>query len=71
MAKFKNFDILRFYINLNFLDGFCQQALANGAWPYEKPEDDNDDDYDYGASGDSGTSAFKMTPYAKPETNIN
>ena len=58
-------------INLSFLDGFCQQALANGARPYEKPEDDDDDDYDYGASGDGGASAFKMTPYAKPETNIN
>lgn len=60
-------------INLSFLDGFCQQALSNGARPYEKPEDDDDDDdYDYGASGSgSGASAFKMTPYAKPETNIN
>lgn len=58
-------------VNLNFLDGFCQQALSNGARPYEKPEDD-DDDYDYGApSSGSGASAFKMTPYAKPETNIN
>jgi len=58
-------------INLSFLDGFCQQALANGARPYEKPEDDDDDDYDYGSSGADGASAFKMTPYAKPEMNIN
>eukprot|EP00531_Pseudo-nitzschia_arenysensis_P000564 CAMPEP_0116126634 /NCGR_PEP_ID=MMETSP0329-20121206/6432_1 /TAXON_ID=697910 /ORGANISM="Pseudo-nitzschia arenysensis, Strain B593" /LENGTH=1071 /DNA_ID=CAMNT_0003620721 /DNA_START=137 /DNA_END=3352 /DNA_ORIENTATION=- len=58
-------------INLSFLDGFCQQALANGARPYEKPEDDDDDDYDYGASGADGGSAFKMTPYAKPEMNVN
>ena len=58
-------------INLSFLDGFCQQALSNGARPYQKPEDDDDDDYDYGSSGDGGASAFKMTPYAKPETNIN
>lgn len=59
-------------INLSFLDGFCQQALSNGARPYEKPEDDDDDDFDYGASGSgSGAPAFKMTPYAKPETNIN
>jgi AP-4 complex subunit epsilon-1 len=57
-------------INLSFLDGFCQEALANGARPYEKPEDDDDDDDDY--VGGAGTaSAFKMTPYAKPETNVN
>lgn len=59
-------------VNLSFLDGFCQQALSAGAQPYEKPEDDDDDDYDYGASASgSGATAFKMTPYAKPETNIN
>eukprot|EP00536_Pseudo-nitzschia_multiseries_P008305 jgi/Psemu1/197762/e_gw1.209.25.1 len=60
--------------NLTFLDGFCQQALANGARPYEKPEDDDDEDYDYGASGSgsgSGGGAFNLTPYAKPETNVN
>ena len=58
-------------INLSFLDGFCHQALENGARPYEKPEDDDDDDDDYGAINTSGSGAFKMTPYAKPETNIN
>ena len=59
-------------INLSFLDGFCQQALESGSRPYEKPEDDDDDDEDYGAIGaGGGTGAFKMTPYAKPETNIN
>ena len=59
-------------INLSFLDRFCQQALSNGARPYDKPEDDDDDDYDYGAStSGSGAGAFKMTPYAAPETNIN
>ncbi|KAG7367427.1 adaptin N terminal region-domain containing protein [Nitzschia inconspicua] len=57
-------------VNLSFLDGFCQQALANGARAYEKPEDDDDDEEDYGAAG-AASSAFKMTPYAKPETNIN
>lgn len=55
---------------LSFLDGFCQQALANGARAYEKPEDDDDDDEEYEASG-AGNTAFKMTPYAKPETNVN
>mmetsp|Transcript_53807 Transcript_53807/g.60127 ORF Transcript_53807/g.60127 Transcript_53807/m.60127 type:complete len:1071 (-) Transcript_53807:45-3257(-) len=59
-------------INLSFLDGFCQQALENGSRPYEKPEDDDDDEEDYGAIGAvSGVGAFKMTPYAKPETNMN
>lgn len=58
-------------INLSFLDHFCQDALANGANPYSKPDDDDDDDDDmYGATS-SSTSAFKMTPYAKPETNIS
>jgi AP-4 complex subunit epsilon-1 len=57
-------------INLRFLDGFCQQALVNGARAYEKPEDDEDEDEDYGATA-AASSAFKMTPYAKPETNIN
>jgi AP-4 complex subunit epsilon-1 len=59
-------------INLSFLDGFCQAALSNGARPYEKPEDDDDDDDDYGAgSASAAASAFNMTPYAKPETNVN
>lgn len=59
-------------INLSFLDGFCQAALSNGARPYEKPEDDDDDDEDYGSSSAGvGASAFNMTPYAKPETNVN
>eukprot|EP00529_Nitzschia_sp_RCC80_P003517 CAMPEP_0113489926 /NCGR_PEP_ID=MMETSP0014_2-20120614/26779_1 /TAXON_ID=2857 /ORGANISM="Nitzschia sp." /LENGTH=1047 /DNA_ID=CAMNT_0000383675 /DNA_START=147 /DNA_END=3290 /DNA_ORIENTATION=- /assembly_acc=CAM_ASM_000159 len=59
-------------INLSFLDGFCHAALSNGARPYEKPEDDDDDDDDYGAgSALAGAPAFNMTPYAKPETNVN
>ena len=32
-------------INLSFLDGFCPEALANGARPSEKPEDDDDELY--------------------------
>jgi len=57
-------------INLSFLDNFCQEALANGALPYCKPEEDDDDDDLYGSTA-TKTSAFKMTPYAKPETNIH
>ncbi|CAJ1938995.1 unnamed protein product [Cylindrotheca closterium] len=57
-------------INLSFLDGYCQQSLSEGARPYSKPEDDDDDDEDYGASA-SETPAFKMTPYAKPDTNVS
>ena len=55
-------------INLSFLDGFCQNALSEGARPYQKPEDDDDDDDVYGDSGAAAGSGFKMTPYAKPET---
>jgi AP-4 complex subunit epsilon-1 len=55
--------------SLSFLDAYCQEALANGARPYSKPEDDDDDDEDYLV--DTTVSAFKMTPYAKPDTNVN
>ena len=58
-------------INLSFLDSFCQEALALGAKPYSKPEDDDDDDDVMYGSAAVTTSAFKMTPYAKPETNVN
>jgi AP-4 complex subunit epsilon-1 len=59
-------------INLSFLDAFCQEALGNGARSYAKPEDDDDDDDDlYGTTAASTATAFKMTPYAKPDTNIN
>ena len=53
-------------VNLAFLDNFVSDALANGARPYDKPqEDDDDEDDDYGMVTPS--TAFKMTPYAKPE----
>jgi AP-4 complex subunit epsilon-1 len=55
-------------INLSFLDGFCQNALSEGARPYQKPEDDDDDDDAYGEGAAAAGSGFKMTPYAKPET---
>jgi len=58
-------------INLSFLDGFCQDALANGARAYAKPEDDDDSDEEYTYGATSSASAFKMTPYAKPETNLS
>jgi AP-4 complex subunit epsilon-1 len=58
-------------INLSFLDNFCREALANGANPYNKPEDDDDDDDELYGSTVAATSAFKMTPYAKPETNVH
>lgn len=51
--------------NLSFLDAFVQQAIANGAKPYEKPEDDDDDDDVYQYSSKK-VSAFKVTPYEKP-----
>jgi AP-4 complex subunit epsilon-1 len=53
--------------DLSFLNGFVAEALHNGARPYEKPEDDDDDD-DYLASTQAaGQTAFKMTPYDKPQ----
>ena len=51
--------------NLSFLDMFVQQAIAEGAKQYEKPEDDDDDDDDYQTKA-KNASAFKMTPYEKP-----
>lgn len=51
-------------INLSFLDGLVSEAISNGARPYQKQEDDEDD---YINSVVSQTaSAFKMTPYEKP-----
>jgi hypothetical protein len=36
-------------VNIAFVDGFVSDALANGARPYDKPqEDDDDEDDDYG-----------------------
>lgn len=55
--------------DLSFLDGYVKEAIANGAREYSKPEDDDDDD-DYVSSSGSRkkkTSAFKMTPYEKPQ----
>jgi hypothetical protein len=51
--------------NLSFLDGFCQSALGVGASAHSKPEDDDDDDL-YGDNS-TGHSAFKITPYEKPQ----
>lgn len=51
-------------INLSFLDGLVSEAITNGARPYQKQEDDEDD---YINSVVTQTaSAFKMTPYEKP-----
>lgn len=55
-------------MNLSFLDGYVQQSLANGARPYDKPEDDDDEEDDYGGMANgSSAPAFKMTPYEKPQ----
>ncbi len=50
--------------NLSFLDAFVNQAIADGAKEYEKPEDD-DDEYEIQYTSKK-VSAFKMTPYEKP-----
>ncbi len=59
--------------NLSFLNNYVREAQVNGARPYEKLEDDDDDDvvYTNGGSGigaSAAASAFKMTPYDKPQT---
>lgn len=51
--------------NLSFMDAFVSQAIANGARPYHKPEDDSDDD-DYNMTNTTKTSAFKYEAYEKP-----
>jgi len=57
-------------VDLSFLDGYVHEALTNGAKEYSKPDDDDDDDdymYEGGGGGASGSSAFKMGPYEKPQ----
>jgi hypothetical protein len=49
-------------VSLSFLDGVVAEAVSNGARPYQKPYDDDDDDV-YGEGVSTGASAFKMTPY--------
>jgi hypothetical protein len=51
-------------INLSFLDGLVSEAISNGARPYQKQEDDEDDYTN--AIVSQTASAFKMTPYEKP-----
>ncbi len=51
-------------INLSFLDGMVSEAISNGARPYQKQEDDEDDYTN--AVATQTASAFKMTPYEKP-----
>ena len=53
-------------INLSFLDNFVRNSISNGAKLYDKPEDDDDEDYDLVVREQSKPSAFKMAPYAKP-----
>lgn len=52
--------------SLSFLNGYVQDALHDGASPYQKPEDDDDDEEEaYLARGSQPE--FKMTPYDKPQ----
>ncbi|KAL3780815.1 hypothetical protein ACHAWO_004461 [Cyclotella atomus] len=52
--------------NLSFLNGLVAEAVSNGARPYQKPEDDDDDDMYSGSLSAETANAFKMTPYEKP-----
>lgn len=54
--------------NLSFLGGWVNTSLSNGARPYEKPEDDDDDGDELDGMGGIKQSGFKMTPYEKPQT---
>jgi len=59
--------------DLNFLSGYVQEALNNGAKPYSPPtdEDDEDDDnYDSYGSG-SKKSSFNFTAYEKPQQPVS
>ena len=51
-------------MNLNFMDAFVGDAISNGARPYQKPEGDDDEEFNITVTQTS--SAFKMTPYEKP-----
>lgn len=51
--------------DMSFLDGVVSEAISNGARTYNKPDDDDDDDITGVAS--QAASAFKMTPYEKPQ----
>jgi AP-4 complex subunit epsilon-1 len=54
-------------VNLSFLDTFVSDALANGARAYDKQQQEDDDDEDDNYGMVTPSTAFKMTPYAKPE----
>jgi AP-4 complex subunit epsilon-1 len=51
---------------LSFLDSIVMDAINQGARPYSKPEDDDDDDYQ-ASNYTAAKTAFKMTPYEKPQ----
>eukprot|EP00566_Odontella_aurita_P004746 CAMPEP_0113548622 /NCGR_PEP_ID=MMETSP0015_2-20120614/12991_1 /TAXON_ID=2838 /ORGANISM="Odontella" /LENGTH=787 /DNA_ID=CAMNT_0000449263 /DNA_START=125 /DNA_END=2484 /DNA_ORIENTATION=+ /assembly_acc=CAM_ASM_000160 len=53
-------------VDLPFLDSYVAEAIANGAREYERPEDDDDDEYEASLAANETVSAFKMTPYEKP-----
>lgn len=60
-------------IDLSCLNGIVQEALNNGARPYDASlydADDDDDDIDGSLYGSAQNGGFKMTPYEKPNTAV-
>lgn len=52
--------------DLSFMNQFVHQAVADGAKPYEKPDDDDQYDNDLKMTKSSDGNNFKLTPYEKP-----
>lgn len=52
--------------DLSFLNGYVNNALNEGARPYENPTEDDDDEEDVYRASTAKSSVFKLTPYEKP-----
>ena len=55
-------------VDMSFFDGIVSDAISNGARPYQKIEDDDDDDTN--AFATSIASTFKTKPYEKPQEKV-
>lgn len=55
-------------LDMSFFDGLISEAISNGARPYQKIEDDDDDDANVFAA--SIASTFKTKPYEKPPEKV-
>ena len=55
-------------LDISFFGGLISEALSNGAKPYQKIEDDDDDDANVFAANIAST--FKTKPYEKPPEKV-